>query len=68
MSDLQKIAISIGIGLLVICIALIILSDAVFGPVARAAVLPVATEGFKTVLAALVGAVSVMLGLARTTR
>lgn len=65
MNSAQKTAVVIFFALLCVCIALIALSDLVFGPVARAAVLPVATDGFKMVLGAIVGAASALLGTSR---
>lgn len=47
--------------LLAICAALLIVSDFLSFE-ARDAVLPIATDGFKLVLGAIVGAVSAMLG------
>jgi hypothetical protein len=61
MSAVQKSALFVYFVLLVTCIALIIGAEFV-GPTVRSSLLPVATEGFKVVLAALVGAVSAVLG------
>jgi hypothetical protein len=47
--------------LLIICILLMLVAEA-FGPVTGQTVLPVAADGFKTVLGALLGALSAMLG------
>jgi hypothetical protein len=66
MSGVQKTALLVYFLLLAICIVMIVLSDMVFGPIARGSVLPVATEGFKLVLAALIGAVSAILGTGRS--
>lgn len=66
MNSVQKVALSIYFALLVICVALIICAD-FLGPTVRTSLLPVATEGFKVVLAALVGAVSAVLGGKNTT-
>lgn len=47
--------------LLLTCIVLMVGSE-VLGPATREQILPVATDGFKTVLGALIGALSSMLG------
>lgn len=47
--------------LLFVCGGLLLLSE-VFGPAVRQAVIPVASDGFKTTLGAVLGALSVMLG------
>jgi hypothetical protein len=60
----QKFFIVVYIGLLIMCTALIVLSD-FLSPTVRATLLPVSSDGFKTVLGALVGAISVMLGAKR---
>jgi len=62
MSRQQKIALAIYINLLLLCVVLIVLAE-FLGPAVRASLLPVAVEGFKIVLAALVGALSAMLGI-----
>jgi hypothetical protein len=61
MTSIQKAALAIYGALLATCIGLIILAD-FLGPTVRASLLPLATEGFKLVLAALIGAVSTLLG------
>jgi hypothetical protein len=50
--------------LLVICIVLMLAAEA-FGPITGQTVLPIAADGFKTVLGALLGALSAMLGAER---
>ena len=47
--------------LLIICIVLMVSSE-FLSPVIREAILPVASDGFKMVLGALIGAISSMLG------
>jgi hypothetical protein len=61
MTSVQKAALAIYGVLLAACICLIILAD-FLGPTVRTSLLPVATEGFKLVLAALIGAVSTVFG------
>jgi len=61
MSYGQKIALLTYLFLLLVCVGLMIGAD-FLGPTARASVLPAATEGFKIVLAAFVGAISAILG------
>jgi hypothetical protein len=58
----QRIIIAIYVGVLVLCAALLVAAEFV-GPVTRQSLLPLASEGFKTVLAALVGALSTLLGV-----
>jgi hypothetical protein len=62
MSQQQKIALSVYAALLLLCVCLIIGSE-FLGPTVRASLLPVSVESFKLVLAALVGAISAMLGV-----
>jgi hypothetical protein len=57
----QRFFIIVYIGLLIMCTALILLSN-FLNPTVRAALLPLSSDGFKTVLGALLGAISVMLG------
>lgn len=47
--------------LLVMCVGLMVAAD-FLGPASRASIAPVASEGFKVVLAAMVGALSATLG------
>lgn len=61
MQTSQKGFIALYIGLLLFCAALIVVSNFV-DPTVQAALLPVCSDGFKTVLGALLGALSVMLG------
>jgi hypothetical protein len=61
MTRVQKTALVIYGALLAACVCLIVLAD-FLGPVVRASLLPAATEGFKLVLAALIGALSTVLG------
>lgn len=62
MSIPQKVALTIYLALLLLC-GLLIVGSEFLGPTVRAATLPVAIEGFKIVLAALVGAISALLGV-----
>ena len=62
MSQQQRIALGIYVGLLVLCVGLMIGAE-FLGPTVRASLLPVAVDGFKMVLAALVGAISALLGI-----
>jgi hypothetical protein len=57
----QRFFIALYVGLLLLCGALLVLSD-LLSPTVRAALLPVSSDGFKTVLGALLGAISVMVG------
>jgi hypothetical protein len=52
------------VGLLLVCIALMLMAEG-FGPITGQTVLPIAADGFKTVLGALLGAISAMLGSQR---
>lgn len=61
MNTSQKFFLSLYILLLLLCAALMITAD-FLSPTVRASLLPISAEGFKTVLAALLGALSVMLG------
>jgi hypothetical protein len=61
-SQPQKIALAVYFMLLLSCVALMITTE-FLGPTAREAILPVAVEGFKIVLAALAGAASALLGV-----
>jgi hypothetical protein len=61
-SQPQKIALAVYLGLLTLCVALMITSE-FLGPTAREAILPISVESFKMVLAALVGAISALLGV-----
>jgi hypothetical protein len=47
--------------LLLLCVALIIIAD-FLSPTVRASLLPISSDAFKTVLGALLGAISVMFG------
>ena len=62
MTGQQKVALSIFGGLLILCGALIISAD-FMGPIVRSSLLPVASEGFKIILGAMVGALSAILGV-----
>jgi hypothetical protein len=64
MARRQWIAISFYIALILMCGGLLLISDFV-GPAVRSSVLPVAAEGFRTALAAFVGALSVVMGGAK---
>ena len=61
MNTQQKVAIAIYGSLLGLCVALMIGAEFV-GPSVRGSLLPAGVEGFKIVLSALVGALSVILG------
>jgi hypothetical protein len=61
-SQPQKIALAVYLGLLTLCVVLMITSE-FLGPTAREAILPISVESFKMVLAALVGAISALLGV-----
>jgi hypothetical protein len=65
MSSVQKAALFVYFILLLICVALMIGAE-FLGPTVRTSILPIATEGFKIVLAALVGAVSAILGTGKS--
>lgn len=67
MSSIQRAALAIYFVMLIICILLVVSSE-YLGPTVRGALLPVATEGIKLVLAALIGAVSAILGAGNTSR
>lgn len=58
----QKMALAIFGGLLLLCAGLVIAAD-FLGPSVRSSLLPAATEGFKIVLGAMVGALSAILGV-----
>lgn len=60
MTGRQLLVLSIYGALLLLCVALFVIADLV-GPAVREAMRPVAVEGFRTVLTALVGALSVLL-------
>lgn len=60
MSSAQWTILAIFLGLILLCSGLLIASQ-FLGPVTREQILPVASDGFKTVLGALVGALSAML-------
>jgi threonine/homoserine efflux transporter RhtA len=66
MNSIQKSALIVYFSLLLICVSLMICAE-FLGPTVRSSILSVATEGFKIVLAALVGAVSVVLGGGKAT-
>ena len=57
----QRAVIALYFVLLLICVALMLGSD-LLRPVVSTTVLPLAGDGFKTVLGALIGALSVMVG------
>ena len=61
MTAVQKSALIVYFVLLLLCVALII-SAQFLDPVVRTSLLPIASDGFKIVLAALIGAVSAVLG------
>jgi hypothetical protein len=63
MTGIQKVALIIYASLLAVCVGLIVGAE-FLGPTVRSSLLPVATEGFKLVLAALIGATSTLLGSA----
>jgi len=58
----QKFLIGLYVFLLLLCVALIIVAD-FLSPTVREALLPISADGFKTVLGALLGAISVLLGV-----
>ena len=62
MNPSQQLFVAIYVGLLLVCAALIVVSD-FLSPTVRISLLPIASDGFKTVLGALLGAISVMLGV-----
>ena len=62
MARAHRLAIFLYLTLLALCVCLIVISDQL-GPSTAATLLPVATDGFKTVLGALVGALSAILGV-----
>ena len=64
MTPSQGYFIALYVGLLLLCMTFLVLSD-FLSPTVRAAVLPVTSDGFKTVLGALLGSISVMLGQER---
>lgn len=57
----QKIVLAIFGALLILCAALIVAAE-FLGPTVRSSLLPVASEGFKIVLGAMVGALSAIYG------
>jgi hypothetical protein len=61
LSSSQRILVGLYVGLLILCAALIVVADSL-SPSVRAALVPVSADGFKTVLGALLGAMSVILG------
>jgi hypothetical protein len=61
----QKIVLAIFATLLILC-GVLIVSAEFLGPTVRGSLLPVASEGFKVVLGAMVGALSAILGAGRT--
>jgi hypothetical protein len=65
MTSVQKSALGVYGVLLLICVGLIVGAD-FLGPTVRTSVLPIATDGFKTVLGALIGAISTLLGVGRS--
>ena len=60
----QKLAFSLYVLLILICTSLMICAE-FLSPTVRTSVLPVASDGFKTVFGALVGAISVLAGAGR---
>ena len=64
LTSAQKFFIGLYLFLLLFCAALLVLSD-FLSPTVRGTLLPISSDGFKTVLGALLGAISVMLGLKR---
>jgi hypothetical protein len=61
MTPSQRFFVALYVVLLLMCSVLIVISD-FLSPTVRASLLPIASDGFKTVLGALLGAISVMLG------
>jgi hypothetical protein len=61
MSTTQKWLLLLYVCLLLSCATMIFASE-LLNPVVRQAILPIATDGFKTVLGALLGALSVLMG------
>lgn len=64
MTQVQKFAIALYVFLLLLCVFMVFAAD-LTGPLIRESLRTVSTEGFKTVLAALIGALSILLGGAR---
>lgn len=64
MTRRQWAAIGLYVTLILLCAGLLLTADFV-GPVVRESLLPVAAEGFRTSLAAFVGALSVLVGANR---
>ena len=67
MSKTQRLVVVVFVGLLLLCTTIMIASN-FLGPVAEDAILPIATDGFKTILGALVGSISTLLGQKNATR
>jgi hypothetical protein len=61
MSPSQRFFLALYVGLLLLCAALLVISN-FLDPTVRSTLLPISSDGFKTVLGALLGAISVMLG------
>jgi len=61
MTQTQKVAIGIYGAILVCCVVLMLVSDSV-GPSRGQGIFDLASEGFKTALAALIGAGSILMG------
>ncbi len=62
MTSTQKLAVGIFLLLLFLCGGLLIAAE-FLGPTVREALLPIAGDGFKVVIGALVGALSAILGV-----
>jgi len=61
MNKRQQIAVTVYIALTLLCAAMFVMAEFV-GPSVRESIRPVAAEGFRTVLTAFVGALSVLMG------
>ena len=61
MNATQRFSLGVFIGLLLLCASLMVGAN-FLGAITRESVLPIATDGFKTVLGALVGVLSTFLG------
>jgi hypothetical protein len=61
MSRAQCFFLGLYVFLLLLCVCLMVVSDSL-SPTVRASLLPVSSDGFKTTLGALLGALSVLLG------
>jgi hypothetical protein len=61
MNKRQQIAVMVYVALTLLCVLLFVMAEFV-GPSVRETIRPVAAEGFRTVLTAFVGALSVLMG------